>query len=290
MARFALGLSVATAALSIGAVVTVMPSSTQPSIQSHPAMARSEPSPFGRGQGEGFAANVAHTRPPAAVHAAAPTQATVPVSDEEVLRGDPGRPWVSLVVNVGAGSESAMSMLDTLRDKAYSPTFFVMGWWAERRPDVLAAIAAGGHEIASHGHSVFDLTKVSDEAVVADLEAAEQVIAAVTGRSTRPLWSPSAGYRDARVRRVAADLGYRPILWTLDSGDWTRTATADSVYERVISRSDNGYIVVLHFDSPTTVHSTAVALPRIIDELRGWGFHLVNITELVTGELTVNGG
>ena len=101
--------------------------------------------------------------------AAAPT---VPVAEDEVLRGDPGRPWVALVFNVGAGSEPAMGILDTLREKQYSPTFFVMGWWAERRPDVLAAIAAGGHEVASHGHSVFDLTQVSDDAVRADLESA----------------------------------------------------------------------------------------------------------------------
>ena len=106
----------------------------------------------------------------------------------------------------------------------------------------------------------------------------------MTGRTTRPLWSPSAGYRDARVRRIAAELGYRPILWTLNSGDWTRTATADGVYERVISRTGNGYIVVMHFDSPTTVHSTAAALPRIIDELRDAGYRLVNITELLAGE------
>ncbi|MSQ10174.1 MAG: hypothetical protein EXR52_04130 [Dehalococcoidia bacterium] len=288
MARFRLGLAllVATTAC-VGALGIAMAGSLPTLNQPQPTTTRSEPSPRGRGQGEGSAIHPT----PARTTAAAPNPAaTVPVSDEEVLHGDPERLWVSLAINVGAGSEPAMSMLDTLRGRRYSPSFFVMGWWAERRPDVLAAIAAGGHEIASHGHSVFDLTKVSDEAVVADLEAAEQVIAAVTGRSTRPLWSPSAGYRDARVRRVAAELGYRPIIWTLDSGDWTRTATADSVYERVMTRTGNGSIVVLHFDSPTTVHSTAVALPRIIDELRGAGYRLVNITEMVTGELTVNGG
>ncbi len=288
MARITLGLPLLAAAAIAGLLTAAAPAHQPVAHLEVKADARLEPSPPGRGQGEGSAADLTDN----ARQVASETKqaATVPVSDEEVLRGDPERPWVSLVINVGAGSEPALSMLDTLRDKRYSPTFFVMGWWAERRPDVLAAIAAAGHEIASHGHSVFDLTQVSDEAVVADLEGAEQVIAAVTGRTTRPLWSPSAGYRDARVRRVAADLGYRPIIWTLDSGDWTRTATADSVYARVMTRTGNGYIVVLHFDSPTTVHSTAVALPRIIDELRAAGYRLVNITELVTGELTVNGG
>lgn len=215
--------------------------------------------------------------------AAWPAFGQVTVSEDEVVQGDPSRPAVALVFNVGAGKEPAVGMLSTLAEKNYRATFFVMGWWAERSPEVLKAIADGGHEIASHGHSVFDLTRVSDGQVRDDLLAADAAISAVTGQSTRPLWSPSAGYRDARVRRIAANLGYRPIFWTLDSLDWTFEATAESVYQRVIDRTSNGSIVVLHFDSPTSVRSTAVALPAMIDDLRAAGFQLVTVTELVGG-------
>src|SRR5437764_5390305 len=147
---------------------------------------------------------------PAAVSGQADAAATVPVSPEEVVRGDASSPRIVLAINVGAGSTPAESMLDTLRERGVRTTFFVLGWWAERFPDILTRMAADGHEIASHGHSVFDLTRVSDAAVVADLEAADAAISAVTGHTTRPLWSPSAGYRDARVRALAARLGYRP--------------------------------------------------------------------------------
>jgi peptidoglycan/xylan/chitin deacetylase (PgdA/CDA1 family) len=204
------------------------------------------------------------------------------VSEDEVVRGDPNRPRVSLVINVGAGSEPAVSMLDTLRDKHLRTTFFVLGWWAERQPAILRQIADDGHEVASHGHSVFDLTAVSDAAVREDLERADTALSAITGKTTRPLWSASAGYRNARVHRIAASLGYRPIYLTVDSLDWTREATAESVYARVMERTTNGAIVVLHFDSPTTVNSTAVALPRLIDDLRAAGFELVTVTDLLT--------
>jgi peptidoglycan/xylan/chitin deacetylase (PgdA/CDA1 family) len=211
-------------------------------------------------------------------------QPTVPVVPEEVVQGDPDKPNVALVINVGSGREPGISMLQTLADRNQKVTFFVMGWWAERNPETLRLIADGGHEIAQHGHSVFELTKVSDSDVRGDLRAADAAISAVTGRSTKPLWSPSAGDRDARVRRIAAEEGYRPIFWTLDSLDWTFEATADSVYSRVMERTGNGSIVVLHFDSPTTVDSTAQALPRIIDDLRSRGYRLMTITELLTAE------
>jgi peptidoglycan/xylan/chitin deacetylase (PgdA/CDA1 family) len=211
-------------------------------------------------------------------------QPTVPVSDAEVLQGDPNQPTIALVFNVGAGFEPATAILDALAEHQQHATFFVMGWWAERHPEMLRQIAAGGHEIASHGHSIFDLTQATDAQVRADLESADTAISAVTGRTTRPLWSPSAGYRNARVRAIAASLGYRPILWTVDSADWTQEATAESVYSHVVNGARNGAIVVLHFDSPTTTDSTAQVLPAVIDQLRGAGYRLVTITELLTAD------
>ena len=218
-----------------------------------------------------------------AAPAALRAQPTVPVSEEEVVRGDPERPNVALVINVGAGFEPATGMLDTLADKGYRVTFFVMGWWAEQQPEILRRIADEGHEIASHGHSVFELTRVSDAAVREDLERADAAISAVTGRTTRPLWSASASARDRRVNRIAASLGSRPIFWTYATSDWRANATADGIYREVMDNAVNGAIIVLHFDSPTTVSSTAVALPRMIDDLRAAGFTPVTITELLTG-------
>ena len=209
-------------------------------------------------------------------------QASVAVSDEEVLQGDPSLATIALVFNVGAGFEPATSILDTLAEHQQRATFFVMGWWAEKQPDVLRRIADGGHEIASHGHSIFDLTQASDAEVRADLQAADAAISSVTGRTTRPLWSPSAGYRNARVRSIAAGLGYRPILWTVDSGDWTTEATPESVYSHIVNGAANGAIIVLHFDSPRTQASTAQVLPAAIEWLRAAGYRLVTITELLT--------
>src|SRR6266536_2049919 len=195
-------------------------------------------------------------------------QPSVPVTDSEVVRGDPEQPNLALVFNVGAGFEPATSILDSLAEKDQRATFFVMGWWAERHPEVLRDIADRGHEIASHGHRIFDLTLASDAEVQSDLETADATIAAVIGRTTRPLWSPSAGYR--------------PILWTVDSGDWTTEATPESVYSHVLNGAGNGAIIVLHFDSPNTLTSTALVLPHVIDALRDSGYRLVTVTELLT--------
>jgi peptidoglycan-N-acetylglucosamine deacetylase len=216
---------------------------------------------------------------------AAPVRADqpgVPASDQEVTQGDPSLANIALVFNVGAGFEPATSILDTLAERQQRATFFVMGWWADKHPSLLRQIADGGHEIASHGHSIFDLTQASDAEVRADLEAADAAISSVIGRTTRPLWSPSAGYRNARVRSIAASLGYRPILWTVDSADWTTEATPESVYSHIVNGATNGAIIVLHFDSPRTLDSTAQVLPAAIDALRAAGYRLMTITDLLS--------
>jgi peptidoglycan/xylan/chitin deacetylase (PgdA/CDA1 family) len=198
-----------------------------------------------------------------------------------VVRGPADRPLVSLVINVGAGREPAYEMLDVLAAKGVRTTFFVMGWIAERNPALVQRVAAGGHEVASHGHSVLDLTSVSDAAVAQDLESADAVISAITGRSTRPLWSPSAGYRDARVRGIAARLGYRTILWSQDSGDWPVDATADGVRRRIVAGIEPGAIIVLHLDSTQSRIATATVLGDVIDLIRARGLEPVTITELI---------
>ncbi|MSQ14323.1 MAG: hypothetical protein EXR50_00450 [Dehalococcoidia bacterium] len=212
-----------------------------------------------------------------------PVLQAVQVDSDEISRGDPGSPWISLVFNAGAGFQPGTSILDVLRERGVRTTFFLMGWWADRQPELVRRIADEGHEIASHGYEVFDLTQVSDADVIGDLEHADSVLKALTGRTTKPLWSPSAGYRDARVRSLAASLGYRTIYWTVDSGDWREDATAAGVRQRVLDGAANGAIIVMHFDSSRTADTIAAALPGIIDELRARGYRLVTISELISG-------
>jgi peptidoglycan/xylan/chitin deacetylase (PgdA/CDA1 family) len=205
----------------------------------------------------------------------------VHVSEEEVVRGPADRPFLSLVINVGAGYPPAEEMLDVLASRGVLTTFFVMGWLAERNPVLISRIAEAGHEIASHGHSVFDPTAVSDAEVIADLERADAVISAITGRTTRPLWSASAGNRDARVRAIAAQLGYRTIFWSANSGDWRTDATAEDVRARILAGIEPGAIIELHMDSARSSTTTAAVLGEVIDEIRRRGLEPVTITELV---------
>lgn len=66
--------------------------------------------------------------------------------------------WGTFATRVGDNTRRMLDLLDVHGIKA---TFFVLGWVAERNPEVIKAIHARGHEIACHGFShrmVYDQT------------------------------------------------------------------------------------------------------------------------------------
>jgi peptidoglycan/xylan/chitin deacetylase (PgdA/CDA1 family) len=79
-------------------------------------------------------------------------------------------------------------LLRALADAAVPATFFLPGVTAERHPEAVASVAAGGHESALHGHSHRRLDAMTATEQAADLEAGLDAFAAVAGRTP-------AGYR-----------------------------------------------------------------------------------------------
>jgi polysaccharide deacetylase family protein (PEP-CTERM system associated) len=66
--------------------------------------------------------------------------------------------WDSYPSRVAQNTDRLLELLD---QRACRATFFVLGWVAEKKPEIVARVAAAGHEIACHSllhRRVFDLT------------------------------------------------------------------------------------------------------------------------------------
>ena len=55
-------------------------------------------------------------------------------------------------------------------------TFFFLGWVAERRPDLVRACLAAGHEVASHGYQHEFLSSFDEAGLASDLERTEHAL------------------------------------------------------------------------------------------------------------------
>lgn len=195
----------------------------------------------------------------------------------EVTRGDPSFGMVALTFDAGSVDGPAATILDTLRDHNVKVTFFLTGQWVESYPELAQRVATDGHELANHTYYHPDLTRLSDQQIAWELEYTNAVIEARLGRTSRPWFRPPFGARDQRVLDLAAQLGFRSVYWTLDSGDWRTGATPAAVLRRVLSNVEAGDIVVHHVASD----ATAQVLPVILDTLAERGLRVVTVSELL---------
>lgn len=200
------------------------------------------------------------------------------VSAVEIARGNVARKQVALTFDAGGeDGVRAASILDTLRSKGVRATFFVEGNWANQSDTyrgLVRRMASEGHEIGNHTLTHPYSTTLANAAFCAELNQADRVISGIDGRTTRPLWRPPYGDRDARIRTLAAGLGYRTIYWTVDPRDWDATVTEQMIYDRVMAGVQPGAIILLHVGGANTWK----ALPRLIDGIRAAGYQPVLVS------------
>ncbi|HEY2837196.1 MAG TPA: XrtA system polysaccharide deacetylase [Rhizomicrobium sp.] len=82
------------------------------------------------------------------------------------------------------------ALLEIFAEAGVKGTFFTLGWIAERHPQVVRAIVAGGHEIASHGYCHFRVDSQSPEEFRADIRRTKKILEDIGGATVK-------GYRAA---------------------------------------------------------------------------------------------
>jgi peptidoglycan/xylan/chitin deacetylase (PgdA/CDA1 family) len=195
----------------------------------------------------------------------------------EISQGVPGKMRIALTFDCGAGRGYIDQILQTLNEYQVPATFFVTGSWAENNPDDVRRISQSGFRIGNHTQNHLNLTEISDDQIVKELASVEETILELTGKSTKPLFRPPFGSRDERVLQVVASQGYWSIYWTVDSLDWQEGHDPQWVKERILSRLDDGAIVLCHVASEYTY----LVLGELIQEIRGRGFTFVPLDDFL---------
>jgi peptidoglycan/xylan/chitin deacetylase (PgdA/CDA1 family) len=197
------------------------------------------------------------------------------------VEGDPACNQIALIFNIGVGYQPSQAIVDTLVASDTPATMFAMGWWAREHPDFLVQLDAAGFTIGTHGDQPLSLPAESNEAIVQDIGNSVFTIESILGREIDQYFTPYAADSDPRVRKVVSDLGLLPVGWKVAANDYGPDATAEDVYNRVMDSVYPGAVIEMHMDGPATESSTALALPRIIEELRAQGYELVSVPDLV---------
>lgn len=105
----------------------------------------------------------------------------------------PRRCWPDLESRVETNTHKILNILDENRTLA---TFFVLGFVAERHPDLIAAIAGRGHEIASHGYNHRRVYTMTPAQFHSDVEKSVRIISDITGKPVRGYRAPEWSIRE----------------------------------------------------------------------------------------------
>jgi peptidoglycan-N-acetylglucosamine deacetylase len=193
---------------------------------------------------------------------------------------------IALTFDDGPDPRYTPQVLRILREHGAKATFFLVGDRAAAAPDLVQAILADGHEVASHSQKhqhAWTLLPVATWRNVFRAKATLESLteAAPTGpkiRYYRPPWG--AFNWITRIAASFADL--KPVLWSVRAKDWYPGEYADDVVRRVVTGAHPGAIVLCHDGGGAdgAPLNTIQALPKILTTLTRQGYQFVTVGEI----------
>jgi peptidoglycan/xylan/chitin deacetylase (PgdA/CDA1 family) len=190
--------------------------------------------------------------------------------------GDRGRD-VALTFDDGPGPYTP-GVLSVLERFGVHATFFEIG-------EMLRYFSASTERELRDGDVIGDHTETHPEMATLSAHAQheelfEQILHIELVGGPRPvLFRPPYGSYDATTMRELHSLHLLMVLWSVDTDDYLQPGVP-AIIQRALAGARPGAIILMH-DAGGTRTQTIAALPTIIRDLRGRGFHLVTVPELL---------
>ena len=180
--------------------------------------------------------------------------------------------YVALTFDDGPNPDYTEILLEGLKERGIKATFFLLGEEVEKYPEIVEKIHRDGHLIGVHSYKHVNLSELSDEAAVEQIDKANEAIHEITGMYSEYIRPPYGCWK--------CDLDYRTkmieVLWDVDPKDWA-SHDAAVVTERVLTKVQDGDVILLHDASKSSV----MAAFQIIDALKEKGYEFVTVDELI---------
>lgn len=198
-----------------------------------------------------------------------------------VWRGPRQARRIALTFDDGPDPAWTPRILETLTAADARATFFLVGERAARAPALVRAMAAAGHEIANHSWSHRSLWLAGPRRTGEEIGRAHIVLGELSGRAPRH-FRPPWGMVNAAMFRALRRWDERCVFWSIQPEGLRRQPAARQA-AHVLEWAHPGAIVDLHdaegvAGAPARLHA---ALPAMIEGLRGAGYDLVTVAELL---------
>ena len=186
-----------------------------------------------------------------------------------------------LYLTFDAGYENGCTakILDTLKEKQVPAAFFLVGNYIRQSPDLVRRMVAEGHTVGNHTMHHYDMSRLSDKAAFSkELTDLEALYKETVGQELPKFYRPPQGIYSEKNLKMAQELGYKTLFWSLAYVDWNNDAqpTREAAFAKLLPRTHNGAVVLLHSTSKTN----AEILGELIDKWKEAGYRFGTLEEL----------
>jgi peptidoglycan/xylan/chitin deacetylase (PgdA/CDA1 family) len=216
------------------------------------------------------------------------SQTGTPTLKPLISQGSSAKPEIALTFDDGPNPTYTPQVLSILQQYGVNATFFVIGDQVQAYPNLVQQEYAAGHIVGNHSWNHPHLTMLAADDIHTQLSNTSGAIEQATG--VRPsFFRPPYGAYNYQVLLQASNLGLQPILWSVDPQDWNGPPNSNTIVQRILNEAQNGSIILMH-DGGGDRSQTVAALPTIITQLRGRGYQLVTVQQLVNDASQANTG
>ncbi len=176
--------------------------------------------------------------------------------------GDTRQKVLYLTFDAGYENGCTEKILDVLKKHNVPAAFFLVGHYIEKNGDLVRRMVDEGHIVGNHTLHHYDMSKLSELAAFeAELQGVESLFWELTGKKLPKYYRPPRGCYSEENLKMAQKLGYQTVFWSLAYVDWNNDEqpTAEQAFSKLLPRTHNGAVVLLHSTSQTNA--------RILDEL-----------------------
>lgn len=176
--------------------------------------------------------------------------------------GDDSEKVLYLTFDCGYENGNTEPILDALKKHDAKGTFFVVGHFLETAPEMVQRMVDEGHAVGNHTYHHLDMPTISEmEKFQEEMDGVADKFEEITGTKLSPYYRPPQGKCNENNLKMAQELGYCTIFWSLAHVDWNQDSQPgyDESIQKLTSRVHPGAIVLLHNTSKTN--------GEILDEL-----------------------
>jgi peptidoglycan/xylan/chitin deacetylase (PgdA/CDA1 family) len=182
---------------------------------------------------------------------------------------------IALTLDDGPHAIWTPKILRLLAKLDVKATFFMIGVQAKGHPDLVRAIADGGHVVGNHTYNHLLLPKLSVPNIRQQIVATQDAVHNACGTYPKVFRAPGGAWSPAVLTEVAAAETV-PLHWQVDTNDWSRPGTG--AIERRLRGAGSGAVILCH-DGGGDRSQTYAALGRAIPALKARGHQFVTLDD-----------